>query len=123
MEVPKTIFPEEATLFQTWSVAAVGVTTGAGIGALLLLQADASNATSRNTNSIGLAFILTLLVDEPLSDWPKKDWMIGNEGIMAILRQGHQGQVGGSGKIIVRQKKRGPGRFVEISKLSLLSFC
>ena len=110
-------------MFQTWSVAAVGVTTGAGIGALLLLQADASNATSRNTNSFGLAFILTLLVDEPLSDWPKKDWMIGNEGIMAILRQGHQGQVGGSGKIIVRQKKRGPGRFVEISKLSLLSFC
>jgi len=104
MEVPKTIFPEEATLFQTWSVAAVGVTTGAGVGALLVLQAEASNAISRNTNSTGLAFILTLLVDESLSDWSKKDWMIGNEGFMAILRQSHQDQVGGSGKIIVRQK-------------------
>jgi hypothetical protein len=74
MEEPKTIFPELATLFQTWSVAAVGVTAGAGVGASFVLQADVRIAISKNTNSTGLAFIYSLLVDEPF--WLKKDWMV-----------------------------------------------
>jgi hypothetical protein len=72
MDEPKTIFPEEAILFQSWSVATVGVTAGAGV--LAVLQADNRMAISSNTNKTGRAFIVSLLVDESLQT--KKDWMM-----------------------------------------------
>ena len=76
MDEPKTILPELATLFQTWSVVAVGATGGTGVSGSDR-QAVASIATSKSTNNTGLAFIVSLLFDEPFC--AKKDWMIGDE--------------------------------------------
>jgi hypothetical protein len=68
MEEPKTIFPEAAILFHTWSAAAVGVTAGTGVGGFSVRHALTRIAITRHTNTTGLIFILSLLVEESFLD-------------------------------------------------------